>query len=123
VTLLALSLFSIILFLFAQPIAFVRSVHAGPMLDEPITPDLLDILADFVKNVSRNYMSDFVLPANIVRQLVYVLFMLFMLPFFVIVSGFIYFDQREKEQAIGLRKSFESFGKRKRTQETAVDFE
>jgi hypothetical protein len=121
--LLALIVFSIILFLFAQPIAFVGSYQVVPYMKEPEFPDLLDLLADFIKMVSRNYFTDFITPSNIVRQLIYCTFMFFMLPFFIIMGGFIYFDVREKETAIGLRNQFAQFGKRKRNQETAADFE
>ena len=53
----------------------------------------------------------------------FVIFLFIMLPFFFIMMGFIYFDIREKNTAIGLRKEFELFGKRKRNQETLVDFD
>jgi hypothetical protein len=46
-----------------------------------------------------------------------------MLPFFGIIMGFIFFDQQEKETASGLKKQFENFGKRKRNQESDIDFE
>ena len=112
----------LILFLFAQPIALVFSIHDGNWFDEPMMPDLLDVLADFVKNVSRAFTTDFMVPAMITRQIVYLLFLFVMLPFFVIMMGFIYHDIHEKSTATGLRKEFESFGKRKRNQETPIDF-
>lgn len=122
-TLLSIIVFCIVLFLFAQPIAFVGSYQLVGWMDEPVYPDLLDRLASFVKNVSRYYMDDFLVPASITRQIVYLLFLLFMLPFFGIIMGFIFFDQQEKETAMGLRKQFENFGKRKRNQESDIDFE
>jgi uncharacterized membrane protein SpoIIM required for sporulation len=119
---LSISVISLILFLFAQPIALVFSIHDGNWLDEPMMPDLLDVLADFVKNVSRAFTTDFMVPAMITRQIVYLVFIFVMLPFFVIMMGFIYHDIHEKSTATGLRKEFESFGKRKRNQETPIDF-
>jgi len=122
-TILSIAVLSLILFLFAQPIALIFSIHDGKWLSEPMMPDLLDMLADFVKNVSRNFMADFMVPAMITRQLVYLLFLFVMLPFFVIMMGFIYSDIHEKYSADGLKKEFESFGKRKRNQETLIDFD
>lgn len=119
---LSISLLSLITFLFAQPIALVFSIHDGTLLNEPPQADLLDVLAEFVKNVSRNFTSDFMVPAMITRQIVYLVFIFAMLPFFVIMMGFIYFDIHEKNTAAGLRKEFEVFGKRKRNQETSIDF-
>jgi uncharacterized membrane protein SpoIIM required for sporulation len=120
-TILSIGVLSLILFLFAQPIALVFSYHDWN--NSPEVPDLLDMLADFVKNVSRNFTGDFMVPAMITRQVVYLAFMFVMLPFFVIMMGFIYYDIREKNTAEGLKKEFESFGKRKRNQETLVDFD
>jgi len=120
--LLSISVLSLIVFLFAQPLALVFSIHQG-WSNEPMLPDLLDILADFVKDIARNFTTDFVVPANITRQVVYLVFLFIMLPFFFIMMGFIYCDIREKNTASGLRKEFESYGKRKRNQETLVDFD
>lgn len=121
-SLLSMAVIALIIFLFAQPIAFVGSIHSG-FSSEPEYPDLLDMLADFVKNVSRNFTEDFMVPAMITRQIVYLIFLFVMLPFFAIMMGFIYFDIHEKNSASGLRAEFESFGKRKRNQETAIDFD
>lgn len=120
-SLLGIAVFSLILFLFAQVIAFVYSYHNYN--NQPEVPDLLDILVDFVKKVARNFTDDYMVVANIVRQLFYALFLFFMIPFFMILSGFIYYDNFEKNNAEGLRKSFAAFGKRRRNQETNVDFD
>jgi len=122
-TILSIAVLSLILFLFAQPIALIFSIHDGNWLNEPLMPDLLDMLADFVKNVSRSFVDDFMVPAMITRQIVYLIFLFIMLPFFVIMMGFIYADIHEKYSADGLRKEFEVFGKRKRNQETLIDFD
>lgn len=122
-SLLSMLVIALIIFLFAQPIAFVGSIHDGVFMKEPENPDLLDMLADFVKNISRNFTEDFMVPAMITRQIVYLIFLFVMLPFFVIMMGFIYFDIHEKNSASGLRAEFNTFGKRKRNQETDLDFE
>src|SRR3989338_755085 len=90
-TILSISVLSLILFLFAQPIALVFSIHDGNLFQEPPMPDLLDMLADFVKNISRNFTEDFMVPAMITRQVVYLIFMFLILPFFAFIFGFIYF--------------------------------
>jgi ATP-dependent Zn protease len=86
-------------------------------------PDLLDKIAGFTKNIARYYTEDFVVPANIIRQVFYIAFLFFTLPLFLILMGFQYFAVREQQHSIGLRKQFESFGKRKRNQEKPIDFE
>lgn len=123
--LLGIGLMSIVLFIFAQPIACVLSyqeVHYLRMRD-PILPDFLDLFADFVKNISRYYTNNFMVPANIARQLVYLTFLIFVLPLFMIIMGFQFYSIQEKYEATGLKEQFEKFGKRKRYQETNLDFE
>lgn len=121
--LLGIALMSVVLFIFAQPIACVLSYQEVHFMKEPAIPDFLDMLTDFVKNVSRYYLQDFLVPGNIIRQLVYIAFLMLVLPLFIIMMGFTYLTIREKYTAIGLRQQFETFGKRKRYQETALDFE
>lgn len=107
----------------AQPIAFVLSIHDfrgdGPM----IMSDLLDLVADFVKRVAMIYTDDYMIYPNILRQLVYILFVIMVIPLMVIMMSFGYYNELEKNEAKGLRKAFEKFGKRSRNQETIADFE
>lgn len=121
--LLGISLMSLVLFIFAQPIAAVFSYQDVNFMRQPLMEDFLDKLADFVKNVSRYYTTDFMVPANIARQIIYVVFILFTLPFFVIMMGFLFYTSQEQSQSTGLKKQFANFGKRKRYQETSLDFE
>lgn len=121
--LLGIGLMSLVLFVFAQPFSSVLSYQEVHFMKEPAFPDLLDMFADFVKNISRYYIADFLVPANLVRQVVYVLFIIFVFPLFIIMMGFMYHSVHEKYEALGLKKQFENFGKRKRYQETAIDFE
>lgn len=121
--LIALGAFLFMFFVFIQPIAFVLSYQVVGYMNDPAVPDLLDVLASFTKNVSRYYTNEFVAVSNVVRQIVYLLFGFFILPIYFIQLGFLYYDMREKQNAVGLRKSFESFGKRRRTKETPADFE
>lgn len=121
--LLGISLMSLVLFIFAQPIAAVFSYQEVNFMREPVMEDFLDKLANFVKNVSRYYTGDFLVPANIARQIVYIAFILFSLPFFVIMMGFLFYTSQEQTQSTGLKKQFANFGKRKRYQETSLDFD
>ncbi len=121
--LLGIALMGLVLFIFAQPIACVLSYQEVNFMREPVLEDFLDKFADFVKNVSRYYTTDFLVPANIVRQLIYVIFILFSLPFFVIMMGFMFYTFQEQSQSTGLKKQFANFGKRKRYQETSLDFD
>lgn len=117
--LMSIIVLSLVLFLFAQPFALVFSYDSG----DPEFPDLLDKVAMFTRDIARFYTTDFVMPANIVRQLFYLTFIIFVLPLFIIAMTFHYYSVVELNQSIGLRKQFETFGKRKRNQETSVDFE
>lgn len=105
-----------------QPIAFVFSIHDG-WTNEPIVSDLLDMVANFTKRVAQLFTDDYMFWANALRQLIYIIFLLGIVPMVVITMAFAYFSEREKTQAIGLRKQFEKFGKRSRIQETKADFE
>jgi uncharacterized membrane protein SpoIIM required for sporulation len=123
-SILSIGVLCLIVFLFSQLIAFVGSIHDGQWMEEPPVPDLLDMLADFVKTVARSMeMKDFIVPSNIVRQIVYVIFIFLSFPLFVVMAGFIHGDISEKNTAKGLRADFSNFGRRRRNQETAVDFE
>ncbi len=105
-----------------QPIAFVFSIH-NTWTDEPEMRDLLDMTADFVKRIGQIYSADYMVWANILRQIVYIIFMLGLLPLLVITMTFGYFSEREETEAFGLRKQFEKFGKRSNVKETPVDFD
>ena len=61
--------------------------------------------------------------ANVMRQIVYVIFMLFILPLLIITMAFGYYSELEKTEANGLKNAFKNFGKRSRIKETPVDFD
>lgn len=105
-----------------QPIAFVFSNHIG-WDDEPLMRDVLDMLADFVKRIAQIYTKDYMFWANVMRQIVYVIFMLLILPLLIITMAFGYYSELEKTEANGLKNAFKNFGKRSRIKETPVDFD
>lgn len=106
----------------SQPIAFVFSINEG-WRNEPLVLDLLDYLANFTKRIAALFTDDTIVWANRVRQVVYLTFVLLVMPLYVIWTCFAFYSIQEKTEAIGLKEEFKKFGKRKRHQETTVDFE
>lgn len=120
-SLLNLVIFTVIIALFMQPIAYggnnITRYLLGPM------PDLLDMLADFTKNVAEAVGADRMYWSNTVRQIVYLLFIVFVSPLWIISIAFLSFNEYEKESANGLKEAFKKFGKRSRYQENEADYE
>ena len=79
--------------------------------------DLLDMLADFVKRVAGIFTEEYMVWSNVCRQLVYLVFVLGILPLVIITMSFGFYNAQEKMEATGLRKAFEKFGKRSRYNE------
>jgi uncharacterized membrane protein SpoIIM required for sporulation len=127
--LLTMIVFGGVLLLFSQPIALVFSYHTSSydfdsntwVSGKPSIPDLLDLFCDFLKRVTRGSLSWYMELSNMVRQVVYILFLFFILPIFAIPMGFLYENASERYTSNGLRKQFENFGKRKRYQESNYD--
>ncbi len=105
-----------------QPIALVFSIHET-WTNEPMVRDILDMTADFIKRVAQaiDPNSDYMVWSNVFRQIVYIIFMMGILPLVIITMAFGFYSEREKTEAYGLRKEFEKFGKRSRIKETSVD--
>lgn len=128
-SLLSLFLFVAIFTLFMQPIAFVGSIYENfdPnnmfQITKPLMNDLLDMLADFVKRIGQIMGLDFMYWSNIVRQLVYLFFLMAVFPLWIISVAFLAYNEHEKNTASGLKKAFEQFGKRSRYKENEVDYE
>ncbi len=118
--LLNLLMLTLFVALISQTIASVFSIH-NTWNNQPGMRDLLDLLVDFVKRIAMIFTDDYMLYANIVRQIVYLLFIFLIMPLLVISTGFAYLNVVEKLEARGLRKEFEKFGKRKRNQESKFD--
>lgn len=124
-----LLIFTTIFVLFMQPIAFVGSIKqlvestnlAGA--SEIMMPDMLDLVADFVRNVATAFGGEGLFWANVSRQVIYALFIVAVFPLWIISLVFLYLNIEERESAAGLRKAFQNFGKRKRFQENSTDFE
>lgn len=112
----------VIVFLIVQPIAFFFSIHFD-YTNEPLIRDVLDMVADFTKRVAQVFTDDYMIWANGVRQLVYLVFVLAILPLVALTMALGYYSSAEKLEVKGLRKQFDLFGKRSRTQETKADYE
>ncbi|MGV3631963.1 MAG: stage II sporulation protein M [Bacteroidota bacterium] len=121
--LLTIMLFTVIMTLFAQPIAFVGSIHDGTLLQDPPLPDLLDLACDFIRNICYKLDWDAWYISNVFRQLVYLSFLFFVLPLWIVAIHFIAYNEHEKETASGLRRAFALFGKRSRVKENEADYE
>ena len=80
-------------------------------------------MADFVKRIAQIYTDDYIIWANMLRQIVYVLLLLFILPVFVISTLLSCLSELEKTEARGLWKELEKFGERSRNQEKEIDFD
>lgn len=129
ISVLNLLIFSVIFALFMQPIAFVGSIkqifESTNVMNtsEIMMPDMLDLVADFVKNVATAFGGEGLFWANFSRQVIYALFIVAVFPLWIISFVFLYLNIEEQESAAGLRKAFQHFGKRKRFQENSTDFE
>lgn len=115
------SLLCITVFFIAQPFAFVFSFN--DVGGQPIMPDLLDWLSGFLLPVFSEFTQDPVVWVNVIRQVVYILFLVFLLPLFFISFGLLFYSAKEEKEAIGIAREVEQFGKRSKTIETSSDFE
>lgn len=118
--LLNLLLLTLLVAVVGQTIAFVFSIHSG-WNNKPMMTDLLDMLSEFVSRIALVFTEDYMIYSNVTRQIVYIVFIILVIPLLVISTAFNYFNVVEKQEAIGLRKEFEKFGKRKRNQESSFD--
>lgn len=115
-TLLVLLVFTSIVFIFVQPIAFVFSIHEGSNA-EPMMPDILDKATELIKRIAKNLTDDYIIWANLFRQIVYSVFLLTVLPIIYIMLTLVFASQIEKEEANALKTAFKQFGKRNKHQE------
>lgn len=122
-SLLTIMMFTVIMALFAQPIAFVGSIHDGTLLQDPPIPDLLDMACDFIRSLCDKLEWDSWFISNVFRQLVYLSFLFFVIPLWVVCIHFLAYNEHEKETASGLRRAFALFGKRSRVKENEADYE
>ena len=121
-TLLILLLSLAFITLIAQPLSFVFSIQYYRS-GEPLLRDLLDMIVDFTKRIAINYTDSPIMVGNVIRQVFYILFLLFTIPLVIIPTVFIYFSEVEKTELPGLKKEFQKFGQRSKTKESDFDFE
>jgi len=121
-TLLILLLSLAFITLIAQPLSFVFSIQYYRS-GEPLLRDLLDMIVDFSKRIAINYTDSPIIVGNVIRQVFYILFLLFTIPLVIIPTVFIYCSEVEKTELPGLKKEFQKFGQRSKTKESDFDFE
>jgi len=121
-SLLLLLLLIIFVAIISQPIAFVFSIQ-DTYMKEPAVKDLLDFLAELTKRVAREFTDDYMVVSNVVRQLIYLIFIIGIIPLLAITTGISYFSELDKTEATALKRNFLKFGKRDRFQEKPADFE
>jgi hypothetical protein len=80
------------------------------------------MLADFVIKIADTYGANGIFWSNVIRQIVYLVFMLLALPLYLILTCLMYFSIVEKKESKFLKEEFYKFGKRDRFKETK-DFE
>jgi hypothetical protein len=107
-TLLLVLLLSGFLFLFLQPIAFVFSLHDTN--EAPLMRDLLDLVADFISRIAQWFTDEPIIFSNILRQAVYILVLLLIIPFLALILLFAFLSELEKKEARGLKNAFITFG-------------
>lgn len=115
----------IILFLLvtalSQPIALIFSSPDFETFGFHIN-DILDLLVNFIERL-LTHQTDFAVGiTNILRQVVYILFLIFVLILFILSSVILYYSAHEEVYATGLWEKFKQFGERSRTKEVATDF-
>jgi uncharacterized membrane protein SpoIIM required for sporulation len=112
----------LIISIIAQPFAFVFSIHE-PFNDKPMVRDLLDMIADFTKRIALIYTDEHLFWSNIVRQIVYLLFVLLILPFIAVTMSMVFYSEKEIRDVVSLKEAYKKFGKRSRLQETPHNLE
>lgn len=122
-SLLLMLFFGSFLAILSQSISSVFSIYNETTQQPFAMRDLLDMVAEFVDEIARHFTKDYLIYSNFVRQIVYILFIFFFIPLLWVGATFLYFTEKEKHEAIGLREQFKKFGKRSRVLETEVDFE
>lgn len=98
---------------FAQPFAFVFSYQ--DYNGNPVVPDLLDLLTGFIERVLNTETANYVLITNLIRQIVYLIFIILITPLLVYAFSLIYHSAKEKEDAVGLNEAFKSFGNKNKS--------
>lgn len=112
-SLILLVILSLTTFFFAQPFAFVI----------PVWGDLLDWFTDFLIPIFAEISPYPIVWANVIRQIVYISFIVLLLPLFFIAFTLLFYSAKEENEAVGLKSDFKVFGKRSRIKETSADFE
>jgi hypothetical protein len=74
-------------------------------------------LVDFVTRSIVWFTDDALVVGNIIRQLVYLVVLLLLIPFIALIFGFGFLSEVEKREVTSLKKAFEKFGSTARNKE------
>lgn len=105
----------------AQPIALVFSIDFKEF--GPAATDLLDMLTGFVERLLVNQTSFATGVANIIRQVVYLSFLILVIPLVFAAAVLLYYSANEEVYATGLWEKYKKFGKRSRVKESLNDYD
>jgi uncharacterized membrane protein SpoIIM required for sporulation len=121
ISLISFVVIAAIIGVFIQPIAFVGSIVENEVRGPALFPDILDLTAGFIQKITSNYGLNGLFWENIIRQTVYILVLVLIIPIYTILSCLLFSNMQEIKTAKSLQKEFESFGKRDRFKETEIE--
>ena len=102
-------------------IAFVGSIVENEMRGPTLFPDILDLTAGFIQKITSTYGLNGLFWENIIRQTVYILVLVLIIPMYTILSCLLFSNMQEIKTAKTLQEELESFGKRDRFKESEVE--
>lgn len=105
-----LVLLSVFTFLIVQPVAFFLSINEG-VNNSPILPDFLDMITSFLERILASETEYAVFIGNVIRQIVYLLLIMLLIPLYTILLGLYFFHAADKEESISLKEQLKNFGK------------
>lgn len=120
-SILSFVLIGALMFVFLQPIAFTGSIVENGYSAALMFPDILDLVANFIEKIMNNFGQSGLFWANVIRQVVYVIAVLLIIPIYTIMSLLLFNNMQEIKQAKSLWKEYEKFGNRDRFKETSFE--
>ena len=120
-SIITLLLIGILIAVLLQPIAFAGSIVENEMRGPTFFPDILDLICDFLEKIINNYGQNGLFWTNVLRQIVYIVAIILIIPLYTIQSLLLFTNMQEIKQAKGLWKEYEKFGNRDRFKETSFE--
>jgi hypothetical protein len=120
-SIITLLLIGILIAVLLQPIAFAGSLVESEMRGPTFFPDILDLICDFIEKIINNYGQNGLFWTNVLRQIVYIVAIILIIPLYTIQSLLLFTNMQEIKQVKGLWKEYEKFGNRDRFKETSFE--